>query len=342
MTNKEDKELEERLFNFFKENTDVPNYIDKAVDDAISRGKKRKQAQYKLRRIAVIIFCLAIVTTGGVFAKEIISFITSIFTNSTPGIDSAVENGYVQNVDMDFVYDNNIGIKINNIVMDDTTLDISFLYDCSEYKNINKINLLEYEIKDDKNNLIMKVYKNSNDVYEIDKNSIIKGHVDMMNNNEFDSYYSNSILFKCDSIEAKKLYFNIDSIYIENGYGKKQKSINGSWNFEIDIKEDFINNEKNVENIITNSKYIENISKVLNETTLSFDIDFNEEIDKNVIYNIDNIILKDNEHIYEVDNFLIDNKNLHIEFNYGKYDLNQELNLYIKFSEDKEVNLMIK
>ena len=30
------------------------------------------------------------------------NFITSIFTNSTPGIDKAVDNGYVQNVDMDY------------------------------------------------------------------------------------------------------------------------------------------------------------------------------------------------------------------------------------------------
>ena len=66
----------------------------------------------KLSRVAVIFITVGILTTGVVFAKDIVNFVTSLFTNSTPAIDTAVENGYVQNIDMDYVYSNDIGVKV--------------------------------------------------------------------------------------------------------------------------------------------------------------------------------------------------------------------------------------
>ena len=43
-------------------------------------------------------------------------------------MDTAVENGYVQNVDMDFIEDNNLGVKVDYVLMDDHNLNISFVY----------------------------------------------------------------------------------------------------------------------------------------------------------------------------------------------------------------------
>ena len=103
-----DEKLEKMIFDFCKNDTEVPPYVDKAVRDGLDKCKNapsRISKTFGLKRIAVILICFGLLATGGVFA---INYIVSLFTNSTPGIDSATQNGFVHNIDMDFVYDNNI------------------------------------------------------------------------------------------------------------------------------------------------------------------------------------------------------------------------------------------
>ena len=124
MTNNDEK-FEKMIFDFCKNDTEVPPYIDKAVKDGLDRCKNshsKVSKPFSLKRIAVILICFGLLATGGVFA---INYIVSLFTNSTPGIDSATQNGFVHNIDMDFVYDNNIGIKVDNVVMNGCILNLA-------------------------------------------------------------------------------------------------------------------------------------------------------------------------------------------------------------------------
>ena len=78
----------------------------------------QKKKSYKYMKYAMAACICLMFSTGIVFAKDIESYIKKIFNNSTEAIDSAVEEGYVQEIKDDFTYDNGFGIKIDNILLD--------------------------------------------------------------------------------------------------------------------------------------------------------------------------------------------------------------------------------
>lgn len=157
MNNKEEfSEIEKDLFEHFekKRKTDIPLSTQYTIQNAFNQ-KQRKTMETSIPQIVLYLFSILILTTGVVFAKDIVHIIESLFNNSTNSIDTAVQNGYVQNVNMDFVYDNNIGIKVDYIMKDNTNLDISYVYNCNNDIVVDYIELNQYTIKDDNNNLLV-------------------------------------------------------------------------------------------------------------------------------------------------------------------------------------------
>ena len=334
MTNNDEK-LEKMIFDFCKNDTEVPPYIDKAVRDGLDKCKNapsKISKTFGLKRIAVILICFGLLATGGVFA---INYIVSLFTNSTPGIDSATQNGFVHNIDMDFVYDSNIGIKVGNIVMSTNTLDISFVYDCTDYNDISKINIYEYSITDENGNLIAKVNEP-----KIDEESIANDFVNVEENINNSNYYNNSVLFKSREFpNLEKLFFNISSLQInskdENYY------INGNWNFEISLNDELGSESINLTNSNI-SEYVKSVESYLNETTFVVDLELTEKLDKSIGYDLNNILLIDDENnVYYYDFFNFSENKLHLEFYYGKYNLDGELSLQIKIPNGETINLIL-
>ena len=106
---------------------------------------------------SVIAACVCLfLTTGIVFAKDIEEFIKDKF-GLGKGIQTAVDNDYIENVSMDFIYSAsnissnpevtlNTGLKINNFLIDSTHLsfNVSFKIDeqIKEYINLDKLNTI--------------------------------------------------------------------------------------------------------------------------------------------------------------------------------------------------------
>ena len=334
MTNNDEK-LEKMIFDFCKNDTKVPPYIDKAVKDGLDRCKNshsKVSKPFSLKRIAVILICFGLLATGGVFA---INYIVSLFTNSTPGIDSATQNGFVHNIDMDFVYDNNIGIKVDNVVMSTNTLDISFVYDCPDYNDISKINVYEYLITDESENLIAKVSEQ-----DIDKSSKTFEITDYEYSDYENNYYHNSILLKSnDFTNIEILNLSITTILINSD--NKNYYINGNWNFEINLNDELGSKSNSLTNSNV-SEYVKSIESYLNETTFVVDLELTENVDEYIIYEPENILLADEENnIYHYDSFKLLDNILHLEFYYGKYNLEGELTLSIKVNEDKIIDVIL-
>ena len=131
-------EIDKMFFKQCEKNTEIPESTKYIIHNAFNLLRRRHKTSsyiYNLQKVAIFLITFSIMTTSIVFAKDIVNFINKIFTNSTKGIDVAVENGYLQNVDMDFVFDNNIGIKTNNLIIDENNLDVSFIY----YTDIPKV-----------------------------------------------------------------------------------------------------------------------------------------------------------------------------------------------------------
>lgn len=331
-----DEKLEKMIFDFCKNDTEVPPYVDKAVRDGLDKCKNapsRISKTFGLKRIAVILICFGLLATGGVFA---INYIVSLFTNSTPGIDSATQNGFVHNIDMDFVYDSNIGIKVDNIVMSTNTLDISFVYDCPDYNDISKINIYEYSITDENGNLIAKVSEP-----KIDEESIVTNYFNKEDNIVNNNYYTNSVLYSSNTEfpDSQKFIFSITTILI-NG-NDKSYYINGNWNFEIRLNDELGSESTSLTNSNI-SEYVTSVESYLNETTFVVDIELTEKVDKYTIFEPQSILLTDNKNnVYNYDFFNLMDNNLHLEFYYGKYNLEGKLILSIKVSEDETIDIIL-
>ncbi len=241
--NRELDEIDKLLLEHYKNKRNneyiVPPSTQKVAQRFIKRMKMQSTIK-KLGRVAVIFFTIGIMTTGIVFAKDIADFIKSIFTNTTPAIETAVQNGYVQNIDMEYVYSNNIGIKVESLIIDDLSLDIAFAYKYDD-NTINSIRLENYSIMNENEEVIYDTNYSRKDKINL-VNLIVRNEPTIKIDNQT---YNESILFKFmnDKNTFKEIFININKLKLT----KKDDSIEditGNWNFKINLNEKMLENEE--------------------------------------------------------------------------------------------------
>lgn len=335
---KEDSNIENELFKYFeelKENQEIPISTRNAINNAFKREKINK-VKVKIPRIVAYLCSIIIIFTGVVFANEIVNFVKSLFINTTDSIDKAVENGYVQQINMDYIYDNNIGIKIDNIIIDDTNIDISIVYKVND-ASIELIELYEYEIRDQNNNLIYELNTNNNELSEgshlIKYNDSVK-----LDNNEFNE----SLLIVSNKFNNyNKLRFKINSIRIKKNNEFYIQS--GKWIFEQDIDTKVLNRKKYTY-IIDFNNVFESYDINITETSLKMELFFKNNINNDLIKQKDNIILRDKSgNCYEYSILKVIQNKLYLEYDIGLYNENiEELELILKYSKDSEERVIMK
>ena len=336
----EDSNIEKELFEFFeelKENQEIPISTRNAINNAF-KIEKRNNLKIKVRipQIVVYLFSIIIISTGVVFANDIVNFVKSLFINTTNSIDKAVENGYVQQINMDYIYDNNIGIKIDNLIIDDTNIDISIRYKIND-SMIELIELYEYEVRDQNNNLIYELNLNNKEV--ADASHLIKYNDSVkINNNEFNE----SLLITSNKFnDYKKIKFKINSVRIKKDDEFYIQS--GNWTFEQDIDTKVLD-RKNYTYIIDYNNVFESYNINITETSLKMELFFKNNINNDLIKQKDNIILIDKAgKCYEYSILkAIDNK-LYLEYDIGLYNDNiEELELMLKYNKDSEEKIIMK
>lgn len=341
---KSQNNIEEKLFEYFenkKKLEEIPISTKNIINNAF-RTKNRKHYKSNIPQMIIYVFSIIILSTGVVFAKEIVGLITSLFVNTTNSIDTAVENGYIQNINMDYVYDNDIGIKVDNILLDDTNLDISFVYNYKNKDVVSAIELYEYSIRDENNNLIYEVVYDEN--RENNENSeamhLIKYNESVMiDYNEF----KESLIFVSKELsDYKKIRFNIDSVRLK--INDEYKICEGNWNFETNI--DWQKLKRNtIFYDVESNKCLNNSFIEITETSLKINLEFKEDIDEKIIKEKDNIILIDSEENKYMYNILKlkDSSKLYLEYDISKYFENiDNMELVIKINSNKEEIIKLK
>lgn len=337
-------DIDKMLFSYFDNNKNIPSSTQETILNAFEIPRKPLSLVYKIQKVAIVLISFIVLTTGVVFAKDIINFITSLFTNTTEGINKAIENGYVQNVDMDFVYDNDVGIKVDYLVMDDSNLDVSFVYDYKGNEKISTIAIEEYIIRDENNNLIYYNFKNETkmNLGRIHTTDYTRTQDRILDKT---GIFRESILYKSNEFpNSKTLIFEIYSLNFNN------TNITGCWIFNLNLDKHISNTS--IDAYTTSySPYIDDIDIVFEETSLNIDIKLNTEINKDLLVIPNNRIIKNNLN----ENFhclLINSKNvesngkihgeLSLKFDISKYHDNINwLNLYIKIDESKEIDIIL-
>lgn len=344
--------FDKMLFDYYKNKaTQLPLSTQSTIENALNSTKPKKENTTNnailLKRVAVFVLSLGVITATTVYAKDIVNFISRIFTNSNSGIDKAVDNGYVQNVDMDFIRCGDIGVKVDYLLMDDKNLDISFVYkyygDDIAFDNITFGNLT---IKDEQDNVLCLMTEddsniNTSNVFGL--STISSNEVEILNNNSA----RESLLILSNKFPASKLlHIKITDIALMQN--NNVKYINGNWDFSIRIDDKFVT-RNSYEYSSTESPYVDNIIASLNNTSLSIELKLNTLFDEATLYRRNSIILKDeNGNKYRPTEMLSQNNNttdepnsseITLSYPISTYDNINKLYLHISLDSSKEIDL---
>ncbi len=312
----------------------------------------------KIIKLFALLLIFGVISSGIVLAKNIIS---KIFFGGSKGVSTAIDNNYVVYSDSDFILSNNIGLKIDNIVMDNTYLGINFnlKYDNNifDFSNISfeKIIIFDennYILYCNNENLFRTFCRNNGVSYiwgECDEHNINSG-LSVYNVNDVNCIYN---LYATKFPNSKKIFVNIENI-LNNM--EENKIIEGNWSFDIELKKEMYNRSTNEFDAKNNLENIE-INKVdVSKTNTKINMSIKSDVFDNI--REDQIFIKElleqgktDEEITNILNKKInakeDNdlfKNVYIENMFGKkfyQDFNlSEANSYVLNLDSNVMDIM--
>lgn len=293
--NKEFDEIDELLFNYFENNQDVPEIISNGIDSALI-GVNQSNIKEKINKIIITIISLISIVGGVVFAKNIVNFIYQFF-NTSNGIDTAIQNDYIEFTNMEHINSNNVEAKVDNFLMDDynLSLSLSIKFDNSiKISEISEITLPDLLIHDENNKILYCDNKEKfnkyceenqlnyefwifNDCYI---NSGINYYIKNKNEEE------NTIEFICniygDSYPKSKTislnFSKIDILNLSKDENGLIKCIDGDWNINIEVPEIFYNRDSYIYRVKSCSdENIKITEAVINSTCMKLKLETQED-----------------------------------------------------------------
>lgn len=194
-------EFEKNIKNILSQDIEIPEHYTNAIKTAFN--KKSKYSYHWIKVAAVV--CIGITVTGGIAlaTKEYIKKTGERGFGLGKELDTAIENGYVQNTNMDYISSNiltiegnqyTVGTKITDFLMDDINLSAHFDFAFSESINelISVANLTNIEIAD-----LIVTDENNNIIYNNDRKSFekfcTKNNLDYEFNEFNEHYYANGL-----------------------------------------------------------------------------------------------------------------------------------------------------
>ena len=292
MVNKDNESFENNLKRIFTEEIEVPYCVKNKIRTVLNDKKERKNRNRLLfntiKILATVTACF-IITTGVVFAKDIYNFINNFFINNE-GMDNAIEQGYIDKPNMEYVESNGTEIKINKALMDDYNLSLEFNMDLNKKikaENIEDVYFPDMIITDENNNILYcedqttfeSYCKNNNLKYtwkETNENYINSGSNKFIKANNGDTIKLVYNFYASKYPKSKKILINLNKILCS--YEEKDIIINGNWQIEYKVPEKFYNREAyiyTVKNCTSDKIRVEEVT--VTETTTKMIIQTDEK-----------------------------------------------------------------
>lgn len=235
-----------------KEIYEPENYIRTIQNSLDTNDRHRKY--FNLYKVAIIVICL-LCTSGIAYATY--NYVKNNF-NRRKGIETAINNGYIMNVDGEPVTSNDVSLKINQILLDDYNLDISFGLEFKNMEIPDNVQLIKFEnilIADENNNILY--HSRSKDFFD---NFIRTNNLNVEYRKYSDNYINSSSSNKsnCTNSNNYNLVYNISAnngtlpkskllhIYIENVVlctDNDNSVINTNWNLTSSLSSSFQNRD---------------------------------------------------------------------------------------------------
>ena len=293
-----------------KEIASEMNISESLVKVKLHRVRKKLKERLKSKGIIpknlVIVFAILLIAISSfVIAKEIFKH---FFLDSSNGVEEALNDGYVENYELqNNSYSNGISVDVESVLMDDYNLAIVFClkFDNIEYvKNAYYCNFDNLLIMDENNNLIVTKFegkiKDSKLLNFFDINNNYPGisngnesvHIKSKDDDEIVlTYVTNSSEFP-KSHKLKIITDEISLHYSEDNLGEKIDTINGDWNIEVDLPEEFYNRRTEVYTLeSSNDENLELLGANLSQTGIRIEFKtkwgqqyYNEDDSDEIIY----------------------------------------------------------
>lgn len=334
-------ELDDLLEKVFKKDNNMSPFSDD-IDNLIGNIFKKRAKKRKM-----LFFIPILLTSTAVFAISHSTFYLSSVGLDDSGIETATKNGYVQTLDVPFQKFDNLGIKIDQFLIDDINFDISLEYEISDYdiKNIKNVFIQDICIYDENNNVIyMEENEKSNSHTNIADTTGYSKIRKVSDNTFKTTFFAQSNNFP----KSKKIYIKFSNVILN--CKNENKIIKGMWNFEIEVSESMINRENIDYKCISNNSEgnisIKNMK--LSNTGLILQADSNsyDRLDKTKIKIIANgKEYKSNNNLYDINikENLFTNKAQRIyTFNITKYDIPNEIIVKVKYDNSERDITFIK
>ena len=232
---------------------------------------------YIMKKRIIATTCVGMILMSGVVFAANIDNIKNYFRGLGNGIDSAIENGYVENPGMDYIESNTtlsketgtiienvkVDAKIEDFLMDDLNLSTQFSFEFDEtihnyidLNNINDVTINDLFVRDEENRLIYSVNdKEIFDKYCKENNlNYVYGEFDdekYFNNglNWFPSFINKDSrlvrltynMYAEGYPKSKKLYFSFSKMTITEQNNSNEITIQGDWKIELDVPEKMYN-----------------------------------------------------------------------------------------------------
>lgn len=291
------KDLDDFITNIVTKEINEPDKYETAIRTALDKKVYKKS---KFSKIAVTVCSLLIVITGITYATDIKEFVSKYLYNFNEGVDTAIENGYFDEIEMDYVSSSetktdinedvdtsNLEIKVKDMVMDDYTLCFTFSIkfdETTDISNIQRINLNEVLITDENKSVLYCNNKEIFDNYCKNNNLALDYHTTNSGLNWYiiDKDLENKtidLMFNVISDREKK-YPNSQIINIQIGKISMEEQITstienikieGKWNIIVDVNSKFYDRETiNYKVINSNCEDINVTEATLNDTSFTF------------------------------------------------------------------------
>lgn len=221
-----------------------------------------KKTSKNILKVVAIACCTMLSITGMVFAKDIGDFVKeTLWGGATKGVDIAVNNGYIANVNTEYQEADGIEISVDSFVMDDNNLDMKFRVKLSDKYNIKNMSfgmeLYDLKIVDENGKkvfathaleaeemMIYKTEKEAKENYDAFCGSYALGGGKIIGENELicslQATKSASTFPK-----SKKLFVTFTRIHVRKDQYEQPLNewYKGDWRFELDVPKEMYNRE---------------------------------------------------------------------------------------------------
>jgi len=275
--------LEQKIKNILSNKITEPDNYEYIIKNTINKQYNTRIKFNNITKYCVTICaCLFIITTV-VFAEEI-EILIKQWLDVSDGVNQATNNGYIEEIQKEYIEAEDASITVSSITMDDLNLNLKFKGKFNkniDYNKLARLKFMNIRIKDENNN----VFFARNEEKQVNKDEFSNKEDDDYNRLYTSRYASYVIDINEKEIEfeigisgkdlpkSKELTIEIEDISLSSINYDKEVMLKGKWDIKIDVPSKFYNRESVVYKVIecNNEKVnIDAITATVHNTGMKF------------------------------------------------------------------------